>query len=79
MIFTKRATSIIPTGAEIYPHPNVTEALDYEGELGIIIGKGGLGIKKEDAWDHVWGATIINDVSRKPFFHPSIIPLQFSR
>ncbi len=37
--------------------------MDYEGELGIIIGKGGLGIYAENAWEHVWGATIINDVS----------------
>lgn len=62
MIFTKRASSIVPTGAEIYLHPDVTQSVDYEGELGVIIGKGGIGIKKEDAWDHVWGATIINDV-----------------
>ncbi|KAK1926840.1 hypothetical protein DB88DRAFT_471322 [Papiliotrema laurentii] len=65
VIFTKRATAIVPTGAEIYPHPKVTSALDYEGELGIIIGKGGIGIKKEDAWEHVWGATIINDVTAR--------------
>jgi 2-keto-4-pentenoate hydratase/2-oxohepta-3-ene-1,7-dioic acid hydratase in catechol pathway len=48
----------------------VTDAVDYEGELGIIIGKGGRGIKKEDAWDHVWGATIINDVRRVLSSHP---------
>jgi 2-keto-4-pentenoate hydratase/2-oxohepta-3-ene-1,7-dioic acid hydratase in catechol pathway len=47
----------------MYPHPKVTQALDYEGELGIIIGKGGIGITKENAWEHIWGATIINDVS----------------
>lgn len=64
VIFTKRATSIIPSGAQIYPHPKVTQKLDYEGELGIIIGKGGIGIRKEDAWKHVWGAVIINDASR---------------
>ncbi|KAM0747624.1 putative hydrolase [Meredithblackwellia eburnea MCA 4105] len=65
VIFTKRATSIVPTGTEIYPHPSVTETVDYEGELGIIIGKGGIGIKKADAWKHVWGATIINDVTAR--------------
>lgn len=62
MYFTKRATSIVPTGAEIYHHSTITQTVDYEGELGIIIGKGGSGIKKKDAWKHVWGATIINDV-----------------
>ena len=63
VIFTKRASSIVGHGASIYPHPDVTESLDYEGELGIIIGKGGIGIAKEKGWDHVWGAVIINDVS----------------
>ncbi|WVR04154.1 hypothetical protein IAU60_001153 [Kwoniella sp. DSM 27419] len=65
VIFTKRATSIIGTNASIYPHPRFTQALDYEGELAIIIGRGGLGIRKEDAWQHVWGATIVNDVTAR--------------
>ncbi|GAA5838815.1 hypothetical protein JCM11251_006748 [Rhodosporidiobolus azoricus] len=65
VIFTKRATSIIGTNAEIYPHPQVTDTLDYEGELGVIIGVSGTGIKKEDAWKHVWGVTIINDVTAR--------------
>ncbi len=63
MLFTKRATSIIPTGAEIYHHLNVTKEIDYEGEVGIIIGKAGFAIPKEEAWNHIWGATIVNDVS----------------
>lgn len=65
VIFTKRATSIIGTNQEIYPHPRVTQTLDYEGELGIIIGKAGIQISREDAWDYVWGATIINDVTAR--------------
>ena len=48
----------------------MTYSLDYEGELGIIIGKPGIGISKENAWDHVWGAVIINDVSGLSKFHP---------
>ena len=63
MFFTKRATSIIPTGAEIYHHLNVTKEVDYEGEVGIIIGKAGFAIPKEEAWNYIWGATIVNDVS----------------
>jgi 2-keto-4-pentenoate hydratase/2-oxohepta-3-ene-1,7-dioic acid hydratase in catechol pathway len=62
VIFTKRATSIIATGDPIFPHPAVTQSLDYEGELAVIIGKGGSQISKENAWQHVWGATIVNDV-----------------
>ncbi|OCF34080.1 hypothetical protein I317_05647 [Kwoniella heveanensis CBS 569] len=65
VFFTKRASSIIGNGASIYPHPEVTQSLDYEGELAIIIGRGGIGIRKEDAWNHVWGATIVNDVTAR--------------
>ncbi|RJE25253.1 fumarylacetoacetate hydrolase [Aspergillus sclerotialis] len=44
---------------------SLPSTLDYEGELGVIIGKGGLGIKKEDASAHIWGYTIINDVTAR--------------
>ncbi|KAJ7166108.1 mitochondrion protein [Mycena filopes] len=65
VLFTKRATSIIAPGTPIYTHPNVTSSPDYEGELGIIIGKPGLAVPKESAWDHVWGAVIVNDVTAR--------------
>lgn len=52
------------TGTEIYPHPSVTETLDYEGELGVIVGRSGTMISKDNAWDHIWGAVIVNDVSK---------------
>lgn len=41
IMFTKRATSIIPSGGKIYLHPSATQSVDYEGELAIIIGKAG--------------------------------------
>ncbi|EFX00476.1 5-carboxymethyl-2-hydroxymuconate delta-isomerase [Grosmannia clavigera kw1407] len=65
VIFTKRATSIVADGAEIEPHGNFTTTLDYEGELGVIVGRAGLHIALEDAWDYVWGYTIINDVTAR--------------
>ncbi|EPQ51842.1 hypothetical protein GLOTRDRAFT_107938 [Gloeophyllum trabeum ATCC 11539] len=65
VIFTKRATSIIASGEEIYPHPDFTQTLDYEGEIGVIIGKAGYRIEQKDAWNHVWGYTIINDVTAR--------------
>ena len=43
----------------------VSEAIDYEAELGVIIGKGGRGIEAANALDHVWGYTIINDVTAR--------------
>lgn len=54
VIFTKRASSIIASGDDIYPHPGWTETLDYEGEIGVILGKSGFRISREDAWGHVW-------------------------
>ncbi|MGT2466334.1 fumarylacetoacetate hydrolase family protein [Mesorhizobium atlanticum] len=45
--------------------PSVSTAIDYEAELAVIIGKGGRGISKEDALDHVWGYTIVNDVTAR--------------
>lgn len=63
VIFTKRATSIIADGEAIFPHTNFTESLDYEGEIGVIIGKAGFRISENDAMNHVWGYTIVNDVS----------------
>ncbi|KAH7131226.1 hypothetical protein EDB81DRAFT_136628 [Dactylonectria macrodidyma] len=65
VIFTKRATSIIADGEEIYSHPSFTETADYEGEIGVIMGKAGFRIKEADAWKHVWGYTIINDMTAR--------------
>lgn len=65
VIFTKRASSIVAHETPIYPHPDCTATLDYEGELGVIIGKGGARISKANAMDHVWGYTIINDVTAR--------------
>ena len=39
--------------------------MDYEGEIGVIIGKPGFQIKEENAMDHVWGYTIINDMTAR--------------
>ncbi|KAJ8116210.1 hypothetical protein OPT61_g2316 [Boeremia exigua] len=65
VIFTKRYTSIIADGDEIYPHPDFTSTADYEGEIGVIIGKAGFRIKEEDAMSHVFGYTIINDMTAR--------------
>ena len=43
----------------------VSAAIDYEAELAVVIGKGGRGISRADALDHVWGYTIINDVTAR--------------
>jgi 2-keto-4-pentenoate hydratase/2-oxohepta-3-ene-1,7-dioic acid hydratase in catechol pathway len=65
VIFTKRSTSIIGTGQDIYSHPGFTETIDYEGEIGVVIGKAGHRISEENAMQHVWGYTIVNDMTAR--------------
>ncbi|KAL2670549.1 hypothetical protein Neosp_014337 [[Neocosmospora] mangrovei] len=65
VIFTKRATSIIADGEEILPHAEFSSTIDYEGEIGVIIGKAGYRVVEADAWEYVWGYTIINDMTAR--------------
>jgi len=61
--FTKPMTAIIGPGDDIPYDVEVTQKLDYEVELGVIIGKRGRNIPKDRALSHVFGYTIINDVT----------------
>lgn len=65
VIFTKRATSIIGTNETILLHPKFTSTVDYEGEIGVIVGKPGYQISEQTAMDHVWGFTIVNDMTAR--------------
>ena len=61
-LFTRYPDSLIAHGANIV-RPHVSTQLDYEGELGVIIGKGGRYIRREDAMQHVAGYTCHNDAT----------------
>lgn len=65
MVFTKSVTSVIGPGAAIPVHAGVTQQLDWEVELAVVIGRGGRAISKERALEHVFGYTVINDVSAR--------------
>jgi 2-keto-4-pentenoate hydratase/2-oxohepta-3-ene-1,7-dioic acid hydratase in catechol pathway len=65
IIFTKPAHTVIAQGEDVWSAEGVTQALDYEAELAVIIGKGGRGISKAQAMQHVWGYTIVNDVTAR--------------
>ncbi len=69
IIFTKAPTSIIAQGETILASLDYTGSTDYEGELTVVIGKGGRGIAKADAYQHVFGYTIINDVTARTLQH----------
>lgn len=47
------------------PYPHYTHAMDFELEIAVIIGKGGINIKPEDAPKHIFGYTIFNDWSAR--------------
>lgn len=64
-IFTKPPTAVIGTAADLHFDPAVSDRMDYEGELGLIIGKAGRDIAREDALDHVFGFTVINDITAR--------------
>ncbi|OBQ74449.1 fumarylacetoacetate hydrolase family protein [Mesorhizobium erdmanii] len=65
IIFSKVPESVVANHASVLIDPSVSTAVDYEAELAVIIGKGGRGISRENALDHVWGYTIVNDVTAR--------------
>ncbi|GAA0374554.1 fumarylacetoacetate hydrolase family protein [Bacillus horti] len=65
VIFTKPYTAIIGQGEEIQSYPELTQQLDYEGELVVIIGKEGKNISAAEAFDYVFGYSILNDVTAR--------------
>ncbi|MGF6958269.1 fumarylacetoacetate hydrolase family protein [Paraburkholderia youngii] len=65
VLFTKPASAIIGPGEKIPRHTSVTSQLDYEAELGVVIGKAGRNISKANAMDHVFGYTVINDFTAR--------------
>jgi 2-keto-4-pentenoate hydratase/2-oxohepta-3-ene-1,7-dioic acid hydratase in catechol pathway len=69
IVFSKVPESVTATNSDIEYDPEVSSAIDYEVELAVIIGKPGRGIQKDDALQHVWGYTVINDVTARDLQH----------
>ena len=65
LIFAKYPTSVIGTGQAIQWKEAVTQQVDWEGELCVVIGKKAHFVSEEDAYDHIFGYTIANDVSAR--------------
>jgi len=65
IIFTKWPNSGIGSGEPIPSGNDYTGSTDYEGELTVVIGEGGRNISKARATDHVYGYTIVNDVTAR--------------
>ncbi|MBP1934493.1 fumarylacetoacetate hydrolase family protein [Ammoniphilus resinae] len=65
-LFLKPTSSLIPDGGEIIlPSSDLTQQVELEGEVALVIGKRGKNIREEDALDHVFGCTIFNDVTAR--------------
>lgn len=65
VFFTKPVTAIVPNDGEVLIFPTLSESIDYEVELAVVIGKAGRNIASADAYDHVFGYTILNDISAR--------------
>jgi 2-keto-4-pentenoate hydratase/2-oxohepta-3-ene-1,7-dioic acid hydratase in catechol pathway len=65
IIFTKWPNSVIGPGTPIPSANDYTNTTDYEGELAVVMGEGGRNISRKDAYSHVYGYTIVNDVSAR--------------
>jgi 2-keto-4-pentenoate hydratase/2-oxohepta-3-ene-1,7-dioic acid hydratase in catechol pathway len=66
IVFTKYAECVIgPYDAVRLPGAAISEQIDYESELAVVVGRGGRDITRSRAMDHVYGYTIVNDVSAR--------------
>ena len=65
-IFNKFATAVIGPGFNVVL-PRVSKAPDYEAEFAFVIGRGGRNITKENWKNHVFGYTMVNDVSARDY------------
>ena len=63
--FSKAPGTMIGAFDDILPPWNLSLQIDYEAELGVIIGRDGRDISRENAYDYIWGYTIINDVTAR--------------
>lgn len=64
-VFSKAPSTVIGHDDPVSLHSHVTQAVDYEAELALIIGKGGRDIPADKAFEHIWGYTIVNDVTAR--------------
>ncbi|MBM3715318.1 fumarylacetoacetate hydrolase family protein [Microbacterium enclense] len=64
-VFVLWPNSLTAHGATTSWPRSLSEAVDYEAELGVIIGRPGRDVSEEDALDHVWGYTVVNDITAR--------------
>ncbi len=65
IFFTKAPTTVNKPYGKLVIDPSVSTQIDWEAELAVIIGKPGKNIREEDALSHIFGYTVLNDVSAR--------------
>ncbi len=63
--FSKRVSEAVPDGGVIPAHADLTEKLDYEAELAVVLGRDARNVMREDVPGYIFGYTVINDVSAR--------------
>lgn len=64
-VFSKGPNTVIGPEETVQLHGDITSSVDYEAELAVIIGKPGRNISRQQAYGHVFGYTIVNDVTAR--------------
>lgn len=65
IVFTKATTTVCGPGEVVTADPALTQEIDYEGELAVVIGKPAREVEPHDALQHVAGYTILNDLTAR--------------
>lgn len=65
VVFTKAPTTVVGPGMPIRTCLDPTDSIDYEGELAVVIGRPGRRITRQLAGEHVFGYTIVNDLTAR--------------
>ena len=65
IVFTKVPECVVASGDDVHLPSSVSTQIDYEAEIAVVIGTGGKNISRGDALRHVFGYTIVNDVTAR--------------
>ncbi len=65
IVFSKVPETVVGPFDTVQLPAGISDQIDYESELAIVIGQGGRNIRREDAMAHVWGYTVVNDVTAR--------------
>ena len=65
VLFGKPSTAVTGPGQPILHNADLTTQLDWEVELAVVIGRRAFRVSEDDAWDHVFGYGIVNDISAR--------------